>query len=174
LRNNPGGLLTEAVALSDLFLPSGGIVSIKGRKQQPEVYKAKSQNDDINLPLAVMINNGSASAAEIFAAAMSDNHRAKLYGTKSFGKGSVQTVINLDNGDALKITIAHYFTPANHMIDGKGIEPDVALDLAGFKKSYPDFSKIDPTTNEEASQLRQKYDAYQLERTIEMMAKNLK
>ncbi len=134
VRDNPGGLLGEAVKICDFFLKDGVIVSTKGRTSETEVKRAHEAGTMANFPIIVLINNGSASAAEILAGALKDQNRAKLMGLKSFGKGSVQTVINLDNGDAVKITIAHYFTPSNKMIDGKGIDPDVLLDKKLFKK----------------------------------------
>lgn len=134
LRDNPGGLLSEAVKISDYFLKKGVIVSTKGRNRKADVKKARSKGTLPDIPMVVLINRGSASASEIVAAALKENGRAKLLGTKSFGKGSVQTIVNLDNGDALKITIAYYFTPKDRLIDGKGIDPDILLDTKAFKK----------------------------------------
>lgn len=135
LRDDPGGLLDEAVKVSDLFIAKGVIVSTKGRNQAPDVKRAHESGTFTDLPLVVLINGGSASASEIVAGALKDHKRGKLLGTRSFGKGSVQTVINLDNGDAVKITIAHYMTPKDKMIDGKGIDPDVLIDNKAFQKS---------------------------------------
>lgn len=134
-RDNPGGLLTEAVHMSDLFLERGVIVSTKGREKIEDVKKAHEESAWENLPMVVLVNHGTASASEIVAGALQDHNRARVFGTKSYGKGSVQTVINLDNGDAIKVTIARYYTPKNRMIDGKGIEPDVKLDQKAFEKS---------------------------------------
>lgn len=128
LRNNPGGLLDEAAKLSDLFLAKGTIVSIKGRVQEEEKSIARKNSPYEKMPLAVLINQGSASAAEIFAGAIQDLRRGKILGEKSFGKGSVQTIIELADKTALKITIAHYYTPKGTSIDGKGIMPDIVLD----------------------------------------------
>lgn len=134
-RDNPGGLLAEAVRMSDLFIDHGVIVSTKGREKVEDVKKAKSDGTLPNFPMIILTNHGTASASEIVAGALQDHGRAKVMGTKSYGKGSVQTVINLDDGDALKITIAHYLTPKNRMIDGKGIDPDVKIDQKDFQKA---------------------------------------
>lgn len=133
-RDNPGGLLSEAVRMADLFLDRGVIVSTKGREKVEDVKKAHPGAAWENLPMVVLTNHGTASASEIVAGALQDHKRARVFGTKSYGKGSVQTVINLDDGDALKITIARYYTPKNRMIDGKGIEPDVRIDQKAFEK----------------------------------------
>lgn len=135
LRDNPGGLLNEAAKMVDYFVSKGVIVSTKGRDKVVDVKKAHRLGTLPKYPLIVMINHGSASASEIVAGALKDHNRAKLIGSRSYGKGSVQTVINLDEGDAIKITIAKYFTPKNKMIDGKGIQPDVLLDLKAYKKT---------------------------------------
>ncbi len=127
LRNNPGGLLDQAVAVSDLMLDKGGIVSTKSRTDRNLSFKAK-QGDILNgVPLAVLINNGSASASEIVAGALQDNHRAVLVGTRSFGKGSVQSVVALPDGSALKLTTALYYTPSGRSIQATGIQPDVVI-----------------------------------------------
>lgn len=128
LRNNPGGLLDQAVAVSDAFLDKGEIVSTRGRK--PEVgqrFNAKSGDLTNNAPLVVLINGGSASASEIVAGALQDHHRAIVMGTTSFGKGSVQTIIPLSNHGAMRLTTARYYTPSGRSIQGKGIEPDIEV-----------------------------------------------
>ena len=128
LRDNPGGVLPQAIQMSDLFLKSGNILSIKGRlKQHTKTYDARSDDNDRAYPLVVLINGGSASASEIVADALQDNHRAIILGTTSFGKGSVQTVEALRDGYALKLTIARYFTPSGRSIQAKGIEPDIKV-----------------------------------------------
>jgi carboxyl-terminal processing protease len=129
LRDNPGGLLSQAVSVSDLFLEKGDIVSIRGRDDKEiEVYKAgKSAKDKYDFPIVVLINSGSASAAEIVAGALQDNNRALIIGTTSFGKGSVQTVKPLRSGYALKYTIAKYYTPGGISIQAKGIQPDLIV-----------------------------------------------
>jgi len=128
LRNNPGGLLTQAVAVSDLFLDSGGIVSTKSRTGSSLSFKAKSGDVLNGVPLVVLINNGSASASEIVAGALQDNHRAVLMGQPSFGKGSVQSVIPLPDGSALKLTTALYYTPSGRSIQATGIQPDILVE----------------------------------------------
>jgi len=130
LRNNPGGLLTESVSVSDLFLEQGEIVSIRGReKKDVQVFSAK-KGDLINQkPLVVLINEGSASASEIVAGALQDHDRAVIMGMKSFGKGSVQTIMPIDSG-AIRLTIAKYYTPSGDSIQAVGIEPDVVVPRA--------------------------------------------
>lgn len=128
LRNNPGGLLTQAVEVSDLFLNSGGIVSTKSRTGKNLSFKAKNGDVLKGLPLVVLINNGSASASEIVAGALQDNRRAVLVGMASFGKGSVQSVIPLPDGSALKLTTALYYTPSGRSIQATGIEPDIMVE----------------------------------------------
>lgn len=128
LRDNPGGLLNQAVAVSDVFLDSGTIVSIRGRdKKQQDVFKAESNGGKHSYPMVVLINGGSASASEIVAGALQDNHRALLIGTTTFGKGSVQTVKPLRDGYALKYTIARYYTPNGTSIQSSGIHPDLVV-----------------------------------------------
>lgn len=124
LRNNPGGLLEEAVQVSNLFLNSGTIVSTKGRQGEGEVRKASPDAVFPKTPMVVLINEGSASASEIVAAALQDNKRAKVFGVTSFGKGSVQTVVDLGEGTGLKLTIAKYYTPSGKSITGTGVSPD--------------------------------------------------
>ena len=130
LRNNPGGLLTESVSVSDIFLEEGEIVSIRGReKKDVQVFSAK-KGDLINQkPLVVLINEGSASASEIVAGALQDHDRAVIMGMKSFGKGSVQTIVPIDSG-AIRLTIAKYYTPSGDSIQAVGIEPDVVVPRA--------------------------------------------
>jgi carboxyl-terminal processing protease len=130
LRNNPGGLLTESVSVSDVFLEEGEIVSIRGReKKDVQVFSAK-KGDLINQkPLVVLINEGSASASEIVAGALQDHDRAVIMGMKSFGKGSVQTIVPIDSG-AIRLTIAKYYTPSGDSIQAVGIEPDVVVPRA--------------------------------------------
>lgn len=132
LRSNPGGLLTSAVEVSDLLLDSGGIVTTKGRIREAEMAFRATPGDALEgAPLVVLIDNGSASAAEIVAGALKDNHRALLMGRRSFGKGSVQTVLSLDDEHALKLTTARYYTPSGVSIQASGIQPDIVLaDLA--------------------------------------------
>lgn len=126
LRDNPGGVLDSAIQVSDLFLERGVIVTTKGRfAEANQAYYAQEGDVLSGAPIIVLINEGSASAAEILAGALQDNQRAKLVGTRSFGKGSVQSLIPLGNGEtALKLTTAKYFTPSGKSIDGRGILPD--------------------------------------------------
>ncbi|MEL0292094.1 MAG: S41 family peptidase [Alphaproteobacteria bacterium] len=131
LRNNPGGLLNEAVAVSDAFLEEGEIVSTRGRNAEEgsHVY-AKPGDIARGLPIVVLINSGSASASEIVAGALKDHKRAILLGTRSFGKGSVQSVIPVSNSAAIRLTTARYYTPSGASIQGKGISPDIEVALA--------------------------------------------
>ena len=129
LRNNPGGLLTQAIEVSDAFLAGGTVVSIKGReKSNTSTYSAKGSDSINGAPIVVLINGGSASASEIVAGALQDHKRAIIMGTLSFGKASVQTVVPLGNGSALKLTTARYYTPSGTSIQAKGITPDIILD----------------------------------------------
>lgn len=128
LRGNPGGLLDEAVALSDLFLDKGTIVSQRGRyARDNEVYTAQPGDIARGLPVVVLVDEGSASASEIVAGALQDNHRAAILGQRSFGKGSVQTLLPLTRETALKLTTARYFTPSGRSVQEGGIEPDIAV-----------------------------------------------
>jgi carboxyl-terminal processing protease len=129
LRNNPGGLLDQAVAVSNDFLNQGEIVSTRARHpDDSNRWNAKPDGDLIKgLPLVVLINSGSASASEIVAGALQDHHRAVLVGTRSFGKGSVQTVIPLPGNGAMRLTTARYYTPSGRSIQGLGITPDVPV-----------------------------------------------
>ena len=129
LRNNPGGLLTAAIEVSDAFLETGVVVSIKGRDQANNLAHSAKGMDLINeAPIVVLINGGSASASEIVAGALQDHKRAIIMGSQSFGKASVQTVVPLGNGSALKLTTARYYTPNGTSIQAKGITPDIELD----------------------------------------------
>ena len=135
LRDNPGGLLPEAIGVTDLFLDEGVILSIKGRlEKHTQIYKAHADETKRTYPIVVLINGGSASAAEIVAGALQDHKRALVLGTVSFGKGSVQTVRTLRDGSGLKFTIARYYTPSGRSIQAKGIEPDIVLEYETLKK----------------------------------------
>ena len=128
LRNNPGGLLNQAIAVSDAFLERGEIVSTRGRGDDNiERYNAKSGDIATGLPVIVLINGGSASASEIVAGALKDHNRAILMGTKSFGKGSVQSIIQLQGGNRLKLTTSRYYTPSGTSIQATGILPDIEV-----------------------------------------------
>ncbi|MFH2066334.1 MAG: S41 family peptidase [Pseudomonadota bacterium] len=134
LRDNPGGLLPEAIGVTDLFLEDGVILSIKGRlEKHNQVYSAHENEIKRTYPIVVLINGGSASAAEIVAGALQDHKRSLVIGTTSFGKGSVQTVRSLRDGSGLKFTIARYYTPSGRSIQAKGIEPDIVLEYETLK-----------------------------------------
>lgn len=135
VRNNPGGLLDQAVAVADLFLDKGEIVSTRSRNEEDTVkYTAQTGDIAVGLPIVVVINEGSASASEIVAGALQDHHRAIVIGEKSFGKGSVQTVIPLGEYGAMRITTARYYTPSGHSIQAKGIEPDILVKQAKLEE----------------------------------------
>ena len=128
LRNNPGGLIDSGVAVADAFLRKGTIVSTRARHEYGNmVYQADAKDPSKKLPTLVLINRGSASAAEIVAAALQENRRAKLAGQTSFGKGSVQSVISLDEERSIKLTTAYYYTPRGHNLNNNGIVPDHKL-----------------------------------------------
>lgn len=129
LRGNTGGLLPNAVLISDMFLKKGIIVSIVGRNGDKEVIKAEAFDTYSDKPLVVLIDKGSASASEIMSGALQDNHRAKLVGTTSFGKGLVQKIQDLSDGSGINVTIAKYLTPDGRDINKKGIQPDVKVEI---------------------------------------------
>lgn len=135
LRNNPGGLLSEAIRVSDAFLEKGEIVSTRGRGEN-DIQHAYARPGDISdgLPLVVLINSGSASASEIVAGALKDHRRAVVMGTRSFGKGSVQTITPMPGHGAMRLTTALYFTPSGVSIQAKGISPDIEVALARIEK----------------------------------------
>ena len=129
LRRNPGGLLDQAVRVSDLFIPDGKIVSTMGReKSKEEIIYASKKAHYTQFPLIVLMNEYSASASEIVAGALQDNKRAIIMGEKSFGKGSVQSVVKLGDGSGLKLTVARYFTPSGKSIQAEGINPDIEVE----------------------------------------------
>jgi carboxyl-terminal processing protease len=131
LRNNPGGLLDQAISVSDAFLTKGAIVSTRGRKSdEATIYNARPGDILNGLPIVVLINDGSASASEIVAGALQDHRRAIVLGTKSFGKGSVQTISPIPGHGALRITTARYYTPSGRSIQQRGIDPDIVVEAA--------------------------------------------
>ncbi len=131
LRNNPGGLLSQAIDVTDSFLDRGEIVSTRGREAKiSSRYNAKKGDMTDGLPIVVLINGGSASASEIVAGALQDHRRAIVMGTKSFGKGSVQTVVPLGSQGAMRLTTARYYTPSGRSIQAKGIVPDIVVEQA--------------------------------------------
>lgn len=135
LRNNPGGLLDQAISVSDAFLDKGEIVSTRGRDEK-DIKRDNATKGDVTegKPIVVIINGGSASAAEIVAGALQDQRRAIVIGTKSFGKGSVQTVVPLPGSGAMRLTTARYYTPSGRSIQATGIEPDIEVELAKLEK----------------------------------------
>lgn len=139
LRRNPGGLLDQAVKISDLFLEEGAIVSTIGRnKKEKEVIYAKRDGTYSGFPIVVLVNEYSASASEILAGALQDNKRALIMGQRTFGKGSVQSVVKLGDGSGLKLTVARYYTPSGRSIQSEGVKPDVVVedvDPEQFKKA---------------------------------------
>ncbi|MCB1878093.1 MAG: S41 family peptidase [Chromatiales bacterium] len=135
LRNNPGGVLNAAVAVSDTFIGDGLIVYTKGRADDSRLdFKASSGDALDGAPMVVLVNSGSASASEIVAGALQDHRRAVIMGEKTFGKGSVQTILPMKSTTAIKLTTARYYTPSGRSIQAKGIEPDIALDKLSLKR----------------------------------------
>jgi len=148
MRNNPGGLLDQAIAVSDAFLDKGEIVSTRGRRlEDAQRYNAKPGDLLAGLPMVVLVNSGSASASEIVAGALQDHRRAILLGTRSFGKGSVQTIIPLGGQGALRLTTARYYTPSGRSIQASGIEPDIVVEQSRIER-------IDAPTARRESDLR--------------------
>ena len=150
IRSNPGGLLTQAVKVTDIFLERGEIVSTRGRdKKDIKRYRAKKTDRTNGKPLVVIIDGGSASASEIVAGALQDHKRAIIIGTQSFGKGSVQTIIpfqvsDSDNLTGIRLTTARYYTPSGESIQGKGIKPDIIIEQGEFESfNYKRFSESD-------------------------------
>jgi carboxyl-terminal processing protease len=150
LRNNPGGLLTAAVEVTEKFIEDGKmVVYTEGRvRNQNMKFTAHSKKAYTSLPVVVLVNQGSASASEIVAGALQDYGRAMVVGTQSFGKGSVQTIIPLSDGSGLRLTTAKYFTPKGRSIHGKGITPDIVVELPknpdGTKDKTPPLPSADP------------------------------
>ncbi|PKP84306.1 MAG: peptidase S41 [Alphaproteobacteria bacterium HGW-Alphaproteobacteria-2] len=146
LRNNPGGLLTQAITVADAFLESGEIVSTRGRRPgDSERYNAAAGDLAQGKPIVVLINGGSASASEIVAGALQDHHRAVVVGTKSFGKGSVQTIIPLRGDGAMRLTTSRYYTPSGRSIQALGISPDIVVEQR---------PRVEPSVEDEATARR--------------------
>lgn len=136
LRNNPGGLLSEAIDVVDEFIDNGLIVSVKGRAaDQTREYYATKKGSFQTFPLVVIVNEGSASASEVVAEALQDSHRATILGTKTFGKGSVQTIIKLEDGSGLKLTTAKFYAPSGRSINEVGVTPDVTVEITEQDKT---------------------------------------
>ena len=191
LRSNPGGLLSQAVKVTDIFLKRGEIVSTRGReKKDIRRYRAKNKDHTNGKPIVVLINGGSASAAEIVAGALQDHRRAIIIGTKSFGKGSVQTIIpfqrsSADNVSGIRLTTARYYTPSGESIQGKGIKPDIIVEQGEFESyDFKRFSESDlkdsldkneesQETIEENTELSEKDQRlardYQLQRALDLI-----
>ena len=187
VRNNPGGLLDQAVGVSDLFLSQGEIVSTRSRNPEDMVRYSAKEGDVINgLPIVVIINDGSASASEIVAGALQDHKRAILLGEKSFGKGSVQTVVPLGNYGAMRLTTARYYTPSGRSIQAKGIEPDVVVHPAkveeidkGYNFSEAEYGNALKNETADAESKKQTSDGkkanedwrkdYQLSRAVDLV-----
>ena len=147
LRNNPGGLLDQAIAVSDAFLDRGEIVSTRGRRAEDTQRFSSRAGDSVKgKPVIVLVNGGSASASEIVAGALQDHRRATIVGSRSFGKGSVQTIIPLGRNGAIRLTTARYFTPSGRSIQAKGVDPDIQI-----IQELPDELKGESSTTGEAS-----------------------
>jgi carboxyl-terminal processing protease len=193
LRNDPGGLLNQAIEVSDVFLKSGVIVTTRGRSKSVETRSiAKDDNNEIICPIVVLVNEGSASASEIVAGALQDNGRALVVGTQTFGKASVQTVIPLEGGSALKLTTARYYTPKGRSIQAEGITPDIIVpfvrtpedmestgdkeerirekDLKGhIKPTKEDGTKIDENLGKDAKELSDIAKDNQLKTAVDIL-----
>ena len=184
LRSNPGGLLDQALEVTELFMPQGDIVITKGRiPDANRIYKASGADITNGLPLIVLINGGSASASEIVAGALQDNKRALIVGTKSFGKGSVQNVIGLPNGTGIKLTTSRYYTPTGRGIQAEGIIPDIIVEDAkleflekrtsGEASLKGHLSKEPGASADNQSQLSQGYEKniqdFQLLRAVDLI-----
>jgi carboxyl-terminal processing protease len=184
LRNNPGGLLDQAIAVSDAFLERGEIVSTRSRKpEESRRYDATSGDLIRGLPMVVLINEGSASASEIVAGALKDHKRAIVLGMKSFGKGSVQTVIPVKDHGAIRLTTARYYTPSGVSIQAKGITPDIVVEQAELKQAkegrtiseanLPKHLTNDQEKEEKAEKLKpgeiSAKDDYQLSRALDLI-----
>jgi carboxyl-terminal processing protease len=172
LRNNPGGLLETSVRVAEMFLPQGKtVVSTKGRvKSQDMVYKSEYGRPYTEFMLVVLVNEGSASASEIVAGAVKDNKRGLIVGAKTFGKGSVQTVIPLSDGSAIRLTTAEYFTPSGEAINNKGIIPDVVVAKSKAAAAKPADKEIAEEEEEipERPEAPKPYDA-QLEAAVNLI-----
>lgn len=172
LRNNPGGLLLSAISVAEKFLKRGDvIVTTEGRdRRTQQVYKSRGRRHYTDLPMVVLINGGSASGAEIVAGALQDHKRAIVIGEKSFGKGSVQSVLPLDDGSAIRLTTAWYYTPNRRLIHGKGIEPDIVVPMSpdDWQALLTQKSGLPPENLESSTTAKVVRDV-QLERAIDVL-----
>lgn len=161
LRNNPGGLLEQAVSVADEFLSEGLIVSIEGRKKEGRTSFFAQKEDVYSGPLVVLVNEGSASASEIVAGALKDNRRAIVVGTKTFGKGSVQTIFPLGDGSALKLTTAKYYTPKGKSIQQEGIVPDITVEN--------NFSRVKSDEKDKSQKKPEEIEDFQLYMALQIL-----
>lgn len=161
LRNNPGGLLEQAVSVADEFLSEGLIVSIEGRKKEGRTSFFAQKEDVYSGPLVVLVNEGSASASEIVAGALKDNRRAIVVGTKTFGKGSVQTIFPLGDGSALKLTTAKYYTPKGKSIQQEGIVPDITVENS--------FSRVKSDEKDKTQKKPEEIEDFQLYMALQIL-----
>jgi len=182
LRYNPGGLLDSAVKIADLFLSKGVIVKVEQRGEEPVLFTANSEDEDLELPVVILVNRYSASASEVLAAALRDNQRAKIVGEDTFGKGTVQEVYELEkDGVALSLTVGRYLTPSGHDLSEKPISPDIRTTLDELKKDYPSIAKkqeqiktLSDKQAELAAELFKEYSDAQLEISKKLAKAELK
>ena len=176
LRNNPGGLLDQAARVADAFLTQGVIVTTRGKEgTYEEVKMAQKEGNELDVPMIVLVNAGTASASEIVAGALQDQKKAIVLGTQSFGKGSVQTIIDLDDGSSLKLTIARYYTPNGKSIQAEGIKPDIQVsaiadpdDTSSTREKDLSFHIESDTPDKKANKNDPRYKYVNLDRDIQM------
>ncbi len=173
LRNNPGGLLSSSIEVSQKFLKRGEVVvSTRGRKEkQQQVFRAKGRHHYLDFPMVVLVNGGSASASEIVSGALQDHQRAILVGEKTFGKGSVQSVLPMDDGSAIRLTTAKYYTPNERVIHDKGIEPDIVVPISSddWRKLLLKRARPENAEPEESDEEQEDVVDIQLERAIDVL-----
>jgi carboxyl-terminal processing protease len=173
LRNNPGGLLTSAIEISEKFLNRGDlIVYTQGRNGKPQqTFRVKGRHHYLEFPMVLLVNGGSASASEIMAGALQDHKRAILVGEKTFGKGSVQSVLPLDDGSAIRLTTAKYYTPSKRVINERGLEPDIVVPMSpdDWRKLLIQRAKVDGGPAEESEEESRVVRDIQLERAVDVL-----